>query len=451
MRHFLPIIVTLSIVFHTCICCAEDTRPKIVENVYSSVVIITRSEFKTSIVDALGFAALVAGTVFGTGGVGYLVPGHIEKEIGTGFQTQWGIVTNSHVMEDKPRATLTTFHNKFYSIEKINKIECENQHVSIQKVKIVQPTAEEQWLYGDDDLETSSDSVSEQVYEEATVFDWGGLNVDLALIRVKVPDAVELPLAGEVDVGEKVFTLGHPGGNEYKPAVGSVKSIFTRKGVRLIQLQIEHAQGSSGSPVLNTAGEVVGAVWGGYKSQGIAEAVHVDELRKAFGLPVYGGQDKEYNAESARGYRKEKDTTTSSMRGVLAEKVINESIRQDLSLEPDDRIINITSAPFTSDIDTKEEFWSAWGRIDRNKTCRLLIKRGKNYYDVKFVPDPLTVVKKAPQVMVPWNGPVYCTQQSRLFHRPDCDELITGDDLMEFASRESAILASGTACSVCNP
>ncbi|ODS29674.1 MAG: hypothetical protein SCARUB_05227 [Candidatus Scalindua rubra] len=44
--------------------------------------------------------------------------------------------------------------------------------------------------------------------KEATTYDWGNIGIDLALIRVKIPGAFELPLAKEVEIDEKVFTLG---------------------------------------------------------------------------------------------------------------------------------------------------------------------------------------------------------------------------------------------------
>ncbi len=314
---------------HTNICYGDKPSSAIVNNVYSSVVLITHKKIKTSFWDALRFAAFAAGQVAGTGsyGVGSYIPGHIEKTGGTGFQTRWGIVTNSHVMGGKTKAVLTTFYRRNYRIKKINKIKCKDQHISLNDAKIIQATS-----------------------KEATTYDWGDIGIDLALIRVKMPMAVELPLAKEVKIDEKVFTLGHPKWKKFTPAIGSVNRMYNRGRTKYIELFIENAPGSSGSPVLNMKGEVVGVLWGSI-NESVGEAIHVEELRKAFGLPIYNMPKKKYSP------------------------TINS-----------------------------------------------------------------------------WSRPVYSTEYSRLFHRPECGELISkGGDLIEFPSKEIAIRDGGKPCPECNP
>src|SRR3989338_9115331 len=316
---------------HTNICYGDKPTSEIVNNVYSSVVLITHKQIKTSVWDGLRFAAFVTGTATGTHtfGVGSVAPGHLEKQVRTGFQTKWGIVTNSHVMDDKSKAVLTTFHNTNYRIKKINRIKYkEDTHLPMHNVKMILDTA-----------------------KEATTYDWSDMGIDLALIRVKIPGAFELPLAKEVNVDEKVFTLGHPKLKKFTPATGSINRIYKRGGTKYIELFIKNAPGSSGSPVLNMKGEVVGGIWGGVKELEAAEAVHVEEVRKAFGLPVFD------------------------------------------------------------------------------------------------VPG-----KKHSPAIESWNGTVYSTGHSRLFHRPDCTELIIShDDLVEFLSKDVAIENGGIACPKCNP
>lgn len=316
--------------FHTRICYGSNPSSEIVNNVYSSVVLITHNKIKTSVWDALRFAAFVAGTVTGTGsvGIGSVVPGHLEKQVGTGFQTKWGIVTNSHVMDNKPKAVLTTFHKTNYSIKNINRIQRKDKNIPVYNVTI---------------LDTTS--------KEAVTYDWGDIGVDLALIRVKIPGAFALSLAKEVNEGEKVFTLGHPDAKEFTPAIGSINRIYHRGKVKYIELFIESAPGSSGSPVLNMKGEVVGIIRGGIEDLGVSEAVHVDELREIFGLTRY-----------------------------------------------------------------------RMSKIDSSQT------------------------------MPPWSGAVYSTRYSRVFHRPDCNELSShSDDLILFLSKEDAIRNGGISCSECNP
>ncbi|MCR4290708.1 MAG: serine protease [Candidatus Scalindua sp.] len=243
---------------HTNICYSANPSSTIVNNVYSSVVLITDTEIKISIWDALTFAS------YFTVGVGNPVPVHIEKTGGTGFQTRWGIVTNSHVMKNKPKVVLTTFYKASYHIKNLTSINYRGQHVPGYDPKQMESTV-----------------------KEATMFDWGDAGIDLALIRVKVPGAFVLPLAKEVKKGDKVFTLGHPKWEKFTPAIGSINRIYKRGGIKYIEMFIKNAPGSSGSPVLNMRGEVVGILWGGNTKHTIAQAVHVEELRKVFGLPMY--------------------------------------------------------------------------------------------------------------------------------------------------------------------
>lgn len=281
MKYLKPVILALLITvlssfptLQTKICHSASHSSTIVNNLYSSVVLITHKKLKTSIWDALRFTAFIAGQVAGTGsfGVGSTIPGHIEKSIGTGFQTKWGVVTNSHVMKDKTKAVLTTFHRSHYRIKKINRVICRDQHVFLNEAKIIQATS-----------------------KEATIYDWGGMDIDLALIHVKIPGAFPLPLATEVNIGEEVFTLGHPKGKQFTPStIGFIERMYKREGIKQIELSIEVVGGRSGSPVLNMKGEVVGIITGYLEGSGAGEAVHVEELRKIFGLPLYDIPKKKY-------------------------------------------------------------------------------------------------------------------------------------------------------------
>jgi hypothetical protein len=232
-------------------------------------------------------------------------------------------------MDVMPKAVLATFHRSSYHIKKINRVICRDQHVFLNDAKIIQATS-----------------------KEATTYDWGGIDIDLALIHVKIPGAFPLPLATEVNIGEEVFTLGHPKGKQFTPStIGIIKRMYKLGGTKHIELSIEVVGGRSGSPVLNMKGEVVGILRGRFEGSGAGEAVHVEELRRIFGLPLYDMPKKKY----------------------------------------------------------------------------------------------------APTIE-PWSGAVYSTGYSRLFHQPDCNELISKDgDLIEFPSKEDAMKNGGKQCPECNP
>lgn len=76
-----------------------------------------------------------------------------------------------------------------------------------------------------------------------------------------------LPLAASADTGERVRVVGHPDGRFYSLTEGIVSRIFTEasdgngKDRRTwITVTADYGSGSSGAPVLNAAGEVVGMV-----------------------------------------------------------------------------------------------------------------------------------------------------------------------------------------------
>jgi hypothetical protein len=51
-----------------------------------------------------------------------------------------------------------------------------------------------------------------------------------------------------------------------------------------------------------------------------------------------------------------------------------------------------------------------------------------------------------------WSGQVYTTGYSRLFHRPECNELsLDSGDLIIFPSKEIAIRDGAKPCPECNP
>lgn len=87
---------------------------------------------------------------------------------------------------------------------------------------------------------------------------------DLALIKIDADDLPAAPVADDVPVGEEIFVISHPDEHYYTFTCGFVsgKSLGrTRKGkIEQISITADYARGSSGAPVFNKHGEIVGLV-----------------------------------------------------------------------------------------------------------------------------------------------------------------------------------------------
>jgi len=87
---------------------------------------------------------------------------------------------------------------------------------------------------------------------------------DLALLSVDVDlTSRPLPLASaEVSPGEQVFAIGNPAGLEKTISQGIVSGLRKRGDRDLLQVTSPISHGSSGGPILNTKGEVIGVAVG---------------------------------------------------------------------------------------------------------------------------------------------------------------------------------------------
>lgn len=92
---------------------------------------------------------------------------------------------------------------------------------------------------------------------------------DAAILSIDPGEAglVALPLAATADTGEAIRVIGHPDGRFFSLSEGIVSRVFTEEtddegsGRRTwLTVTADYGAGSSGAPVLNSAGEVVGMV-----------------------------------------------------------------------------------------------------------------------------------------------------------------------------------------------
>jgi len=89
---------------------------------------------------------------------------------------------------------------------------------------------------------------------------------DLAVIKVDADDLVPMPVAPSAPVGTEVFVISHPVRHFYMMTTGIVSSHFLRKepgktaARHEMTITADFAKGSSGAPVLDSTGAVVGIV-----------------------------------------------------------------------------------------------------------------------------------------------------------------------------------------------
>lgn len=85
-------------------------------------------------------------------------------------------------------------------------------------------------------------------------------NNDLALVKVKGIRGAQLPIGNSnaLVIGDEVFAVGNPKGLEGTFSQGIVSSIRIDGKDSVVQITAAISQGSSGGPILNAQGEVVG-------------------------------------------------------------------------------------------------------------------------------------------------------------------------------------------------
>ena len=86
---------------------------------------------------------------------------------------------------------------------------------------------------------------------------------DLAILKVKVPSTKLLRLgdSNKVRIGEKVYVAGNPKGLEGTFSDGIISRISTQDNSKRLQMTAPISPGSSGGPVLNSKGEVIGVAF----------------------------------------------------------------------------------------------------------------------------------------------------------------------------------------------
>jgi S1-C subfamily serine protease len=109
---------------------------------------------------------------------------------------------------------------------------------------------------------------------------------DLVLLSVKEARAPALPFgeSGAVAVGDGVFVVGNPYGLEGTFSEGIVSGLRSLGRDSLLQITAPISPGSSGGPVLNSRGEVIGVAVATFKDgQNLNFAIPVSYLKALLG------------------------------------------------------------------------------------------------------------------------------------------------------------------------
>ena len=115
---------------------------------------------------------------------------------------------------------------------------------------------------------------------------------DLAILKIFGIDTPTLSLANSVETAETVYVVGNPGGLEGSITRGIVSAVRKVGTIKWIQIDASISPGSSGGPVLNSKGEVIGVATSGLSNdigQNLNFAVpsnYLKELLKKVKQPV---------------------------------------------------------------------------------------------------------------------------------------------------------------------
>ncbi len=126
-----------------------------------------------------------------------------------------------------------------------------------------------------------------EIYDPVEVLDYDTRR-DIAVLKIrpfkKLPTLALSESAPEV--GEDAVAIGNPQGLEHTVSVGVVSAYRQAEGYRLIQISVPISPGSSGGPLFNKKGEVIGITSAGVVAEGAQNlnfAVPIDYARPLIG------------------------------------------------------------------------------------------------------------------------------------------------------------------------
>jgi hypothetical protein len=111
---------------------------------------------------------------------------------------------------------------------------------------------------------------------------------DLALLKISKSnfDIVELNNKNDISIGDEIYAVGNPSGLEGTFSKGNISSIRDINGSRILQVTAPISSGSSGGPILNIDGKVIGVTVATIKGgQNLNFAIPVSYLKKLLKKP----------------------------------------------------------------------------------------------------------------------------------------------------------------------
>ncbi len=114
---------------------------------------------------------------------------------------------------------------------------------------------------------------------------------DLAILEIPRGGRA-LPMArGEAQVGQEILAIGHPQGLERTLSTGVISGIRQKDSTRVYQITAPISPGSSGGPILNAKGEILGlAAFYAVDGQNLNFAVPVSYIQELLGARQDGSR-----------------------------------------------------------------------------------------------------------------------------------------------------------------
>ena len=120
----------------------------------------------------------------------------------------------------------------------------------------------------------------QEYYDRVTILN-ANEHMDLAILSVEAEDEIPLQINREAESkpGQRVIVIGHPLGLDKSVSDGVISGVRTVDGRQELQITAPISSGSSGSPVLDDEGRVIGVVHAGYdEGQNLNLAIGVETL-----------------------------------------------------------------------------------------------------------------------------------------------------------------------------